>query len=413
MIQIITKDTYMYKDKLTNKEVVISNFNEYQSFDLYDINIVNLASDSLWCSDSSTGEYLNDRSDLSTIKNAINTCNTKVIIFFPQNHYFRYNYSIYSKTYKKISQLKSLKETVGNFISKYVYAPLPNFNYEKGITKFEGIVYKSDFYFDEKEGIILCEKSKKINTMSLTDRIVITTLNIFGTPVNKEIEKKLFSFLNKIGFFEPAESIPKWIENVNFYDDCIYKEEIDKCNEEIEKIKEIINVNKEKLTDNLKYKSILYSSGSFLSKQINKMLIEMFKLDSNFIDIYEEDFNFKYEDVTFIVETKGLNNEVSGQNVSDAYNHLVIYDDNLENKGIIEETKCLFFVANERNKEPHNRCRIKERQITIAKRNKTLIIETIAFYKLFEDYKKGKISIEQISSMFKNNVGLLMYESDD
>lgn len=410
MIQIITKDTYMYKDKFSNKEIVVSSFDEYKSFDLYDINIVNLTSNNLWHCNASNGEYLNDKSDLSTIKNAINTCNTKVIIFFPQNHYFKYDYSVYSKEYRKTAQLKSIKDKVNDFISKYIYEPLPKFNYEKGITKFDGEIYNSDFYFDENEGIILCEKSKKINTMSLTDRIVISTLNIFETPANKEIEKSLFVFLKKIGFLIKNETIPQWIENVSFHDDYIYKENIEKCNDEIAKLNNIINENKKKLNNNLKYKSILYLSGNSLSEQINKMLIQVFGLEDKFVDIYEEDFNFKFCDTTFVVETKGLNNEVSGQNVSDAYNHLVIYDDKLESNGIVEETKCLFFVANERFKEPRERSRIKERQITIAKRNKTLIIETTTFYKIFEDFIKQELSVDDIYKMFKENVGLLEYE---
>ena len=412
MIQIITKNAYMYKDKFTNKEIIISSFNEYKSFDLYDINIINLASNDLWESNSLSGEYLNDKSDLSTIKNSINTCNTKIAIFFPQNHYFRYDYSISSKSFRKTSQLKSIKEKVNDFISKYIYEPLPKFNYEKGITKIDAEIYNSDFYFDEKERIIACEKSKKNNTMRLADRIIITTLNIFETPVNKEIEKRLFVFLNKIGFLEKTETIPQWIENISFHDDYIYKENIDKCNDEIKQLNIVINENKEKLNNNSKYKSILYSSGNPLSEQINKMLIEIFGLDDKFTDVYEEDFNFKFGNITFIVETKGLNNEVSGQNVSDAYNHLVIYDDKLENDSVEEETKCLFFVANERFKKPQERSRIKDRQITIARRNKTLIIETTTFYKLFEDFKKQEITAEDIFNMFSQDTGLLEYKKN-
>ena len=410
MIQIITKNAYMYKGKFTNEEIVISNFSEYKSFDLYDINIINLTSNDLWESNSSKGEYLNDKSDLSTIKNAINTSNTKVLIVFPQNHYFRYDYSIYSKKFNKEQQLKSIKEKVNEFITKYIYEPLPKFDYEKGITKIDGENYSSDFYFNEPEGMILCEKSKKNNTMSLSDRVVITALGIFETPVNKEIEKRLFIFLNKIGFLTKNETIPKWLENITFYDDRIYREKINECIDEINKLNIVIEENREKLNNNLKYKSILYSSGNSLSEQINKMLKEMFELNGEFVDVYEEDFNFKAGGITFIVETKGLNNEVSGQNVSDAYNHLIIYEDNLEKNGIEEESKCLFFVANERFKEPKERNQIKERQITIAKRNKTLIIETTTFYKIFEDFIKEDVSVEEILEMFKQNTGLLKYE---
>jgi len=237
----------------------------------------------------------------------------------------------------------------------------------------------------------------------------MTTLNVLETPVHKEIEKRLFVLLNKIGFLIKNETIPLWIEEISFYDDYIYNENINKCNDEIIKLNNIINENKEKLNNNLSYKSILYSSGNSLSEQINKMLIRIFELDNNFIDVYEEDFNFKLDGLTFIVETKGLNNEVSGKNVSDAYDHLVIYEDNLEKNGIVEETKCLFFVASERFKKPEERCKIKERNIKIAKRNKTLIIETQIFYKIFEDFIKNEISSKEILELFKQNTGLLEY----
>ena len=156
--------------------------------------------------------------------------------------------------------------------------------------------------------------------------------------------------------------------------------------------------------------NILYSSGNTLAEQINKMLIKIFNLKEDFKDIYEEDFNFKADGITYVVETKGLNNEVSGQNVSDAYNHLIIYDDKLEQQGIVEKTKCLFFVASERKRKIEERQKIKERQITIAKRNKTLIIDTPTFYKMFEDFLQGKLSAKDIHTMFKEQDGLISYK---
>lgn len=410
MIQIITKNVDMYKEKFFNNEVEFSNFNDYKSFDLYDINIINLDSSSLWECNSSRGDSLNDKSDLLTIKNAINTSRTKVLLFFPQNHYFRYDYSEYTNKFRTSLQLKSINEKVSRFITEYIYDPLPRFSYEKGVTKLDGEEYSSDFYFVEEEGVILCEKSQKNNTMKLSDRVVITTLSIFETPVNKEIEKRLFVFLNKVGFLIKNESIPSWIENIDFYDDYIYKEEIEKSVIAIKKLNEVIEENQNKINDNLKYKSILYSSGKNLSEQINNMLKQIFDLGDEFKDVYEEDFKFKAGGITFIVETKGLNNEVSGQNVSDAYNHLVIYEDVLDAKGVEEETKCLFFVANERLKEPNKRNKIKERQITIAKRNKTLIVETTTFYKIFENFMKDEITTDEIIELFKQDTGLLEYE---
>lgn len=147
MIQIITKETYEYKSKFKNKEIVISDFKTYKSFDLYDINIIDLSSDSLWYSNSAEGAYLNDRSDIATIKNSINTCESKILLLFPLNCYFYYNFLIYSHKFLKSEQLKSIKGKFKQFLSSYIYEPLPEFDYEKGITKIDGETFESDFLF--------------------------------------------------------------------------------------------------------------------------------------------------------------------------------------------------------------------------------------------------------------------------
>lgn len=410
MIQIITKETYKYKSKFKNKEIVISDFKTYKSFDLYDINIIDLSSDSLWYSNSADGAYLNDKSDLAPIKNSINTSESRILLLFPLNSYFYYYRSTYTDKFLKSEQLKSIKGKFKQFISNYIYEPLPEFDYEKGITKIDGETFESDFYFKEKTGLIYSEKSKKVNTILLKNGLVASTLSIFELSENGDVEKRLFILLNKIGFLLKNEEIPEWVEEIQFYNDNIYIKEIEKCNEKISELTKEIEKNNQYLKINYQYKSILYSSGNTLAEQINKMLIKIFNLTEDFKDIYEEDFNFKVDDITYVVETKGLNNEVSGQNVSDAYNHLIIYDDKLEQQGIIEKTKCLFFVASERKRKIEERQKIKERQITIAKRNKTLIIDTPTFYKMFEDFLQGKLSAKDIHTMFKEQDGLITYK---
>ena len=410
MIQIITKETYEYKSKFKNKETILSDFKTYKTFDLYDINIIDLSSDSLWYSNSAEGAYLNDRSDIATIKNSINTCESKILLLFPLNCYFYYNFLTYSHKFLKSEQLKSIKGKFKQFLSSYIYEPLPEFDYEKGITKIDGETFESDFYFKENTGLIYSEKSKKVNTILLKNGLVASTLNIFELSENEDTEKRLFILLNKIGFLLKNEEIPEWVQEIQFYNDNIYTNKIEKCNEKISELTKEIEKNNQYLKINDQYKSILYSSGNTLAEQINKMLIKIFNLTEDFKDIYEEDFNFKVDDITYVVETKGLNNEVSGQNVSDAYNHLIIYDDKLEQQGIIEKTKCLFFVASERKRKIEERQKIKERQITIAKRNKTLIIDTPTFYKMFEDFLQGKLSAKDIHMMFKDQDGLIMYK---
>ena len=413
MIQIITKSSINYKNYNSNKKIVISAFADYKSFDLYDINIIDLSSNSLWYSKNYNYEELDDKNDLIPISNSIITSNSKILILLPQNSFLHYEYnSVYDK-YRKTVPLKSITTKVIDLLSEYIYIDIPLIQYEKGITKIDDEEFESDFYIDSKIGIIKCERSGKVNTIKVSERIVISTLNLFKNITSENFEKRLQLLLDRISFFKKEEEIPDWISGVSFYYDESYMKAIRDCDDKIEKLKLEIISNKAKLDLNMKYKSILYSTGNALSKQINEMLTEIFELDSEFVDVYEEDFNFKFNNVTFLVETKGLNNEVAGKNVSDAYDHLVLYEDDLEKQGKEEETKCLFIVAPERMKNPSERAKIKERQITIAKRNKTLIIETTTFYNIFEDFIKGKISNNEIFDLFNQNVGLLEYSKKE
>lgn len=132
--------------------------------------------------------------------------------------------------------------------------------------------------------------------------------------------------------------------------------------------------------------------------------------DYQSFDMYEEDYKFISDNTTFIVETKGLNNEVSGQNVTDAFSHLTIYEDKLEKENKEEKTKCLFFVASERKKNIKDRKKINSRQETIAKRNNTLIIDTPTFLNIYEDFLNNKISKEDIIKIFKEQFGVIDYK---
>ena len=165
------------------------------------------------------------------------------------------------------------------------------------------------------------------------------------------------------------------------------------------------------MLENLKYKSILFETGNTLSKQINEMISKVFDYDmTQFKDIYEEDGLVKLDDITFIIETKGLNNEISGHNISDACNHLIIYEDKLDENNITENAKCLFFVAYERNKPLNERTAIKDRIKKIAKANNTLIIDTRVFLNIFEDFLNKKITKEEIKELFIENNGILLYK---
>ncbi len=48
--------------------------------------------------------------------------------------------------------------------------------------------------------------------------------------------------------------------------------------------------------------------------------------DDNFIDEMEEDFRIKKDDITFIIETKGLSRNIKGTDVNKAFDHVLMYE---------------------------------------------------------------------------------------
>lgn len=411
MIQIITDNLDKYKE-FSKNIFAISKIDEFQSFDNFDITIIDITDSSLWYNNSNTVN-INRNSDLKTINNAIQKskkCN--IAILFPQNilfHYSRtYDSNIYRYKYAESQKIKDIKE---NFIS-IINNNLLNMgnikiNYGKTYTKINKIEYEADFSFINIE-----EDNIKMKAENNNDATIINNNGVLITTLKMNLEEEVLNFSHKFfdDCFSKLSEQPDWIKDVDFYTDNECKKEISNLDKKIEELRTKKNKYEKELEENLKYKSILYESGDVLSKQINDILSEIFEYEnSEFIDEYEEDGRIKLDDVTFIIETKGLNNEISGHNISDACNHLIIYEDKLDADNIKENAKCLFFVAYERNKPLNERTAIKDRIEKIAKANNTLIIDTRVFLNIFEDFLNKKIKKEEIKKLFKDNIGLLLY----
>lgn len=412
MIQIITNTFVSVEQKNSVKKLIEYNkFSDYKSFDLFDINIIDLNSDSIWETKTNSYENILNCKELKLFSQSLKTSKAKIIISLPQNKMIQFNYSF--NRYNNSKDLKTIPDIIERIVKKIIPDYLTHVFFERNISTIQNLKYNSDFYFDEESTVasnilLRCDKSRKINTIKLQKNLIITTLNFLSNMNDVNI---IIAFLNQVGFMQQQTTIPDWIKDIQFYNDKELISENDKNKQEIQKINEKIENNNKELETNNQYKSILYLSGTALADQINNMLGKIFDLNpEEFVDKYEEDFNFKKNNITFIVETKGLNNEVVGKNVSDAYDHVIIYEDQLEQEKKEEKVKGLFFVASERNKKPEERAKIKERQITIAKRNNMLIIDTPTFYKMFEDFCQKKLSTEEIFKIFKEQVGLINYE---
>lgn len=408
MIQIIANDIRKYNN-FSNKTFLLSRIDEFQSFDNYDITVIDISDNSLWHSNSGSIQSINQYMDLRTISSAIaKSEKSNIVIVFPQNIDYRYCYNNVNGGYSKRQKIKDMKKIFIDIINtNLTNMNLLNLNFGKSYAKIKNFKIKADFSF-----LNVAEKDVKIKADNGNDIVAIQKDKVVLTTLELNTEDEFMEFLKLIfpHSFDKATSTPDWIDDINFYTDIKCKEEIDKIEQKIKKLEENKKELEKIMLKNSEYKSILYETGDVLSKQINNMLAEIFEYDiSQFKDTYEEDGLIKLEDITFIIETKGLNNEILGRNVSDASNHLIMYEDKLEEEKIIENTKCLFIVAYERNKKVQERVKIKDRLEIIAKANNTLIVDTREFLKIFEDFLNKKIDKEEIKKIFKNAIGVLDY----
>lgn len=412
MIQIITNNKKKY-DNFSNNNFIISEIDDFQSFDNFEITIIDISDSALWYNKRDTKD-IDGSSDFKSINNAISgSKKSNIIILFPQNIYFHYAHSYNSSTrqyrYTESKKIKDMKEDFVSIITKYLINMGDiRINYGRTYTKINKVRYEADFSF-----VNMVESNVRMRAENNNDVTVIDKNGVLITTLKMSSEEEVMNFLQKYfnDCFNKYAEQPEWLSDINFFTDSECKKEILNIDKKIEELKLDRVQYEETLENNLKYKAILYESGNVLSSQINNMLSEIFEYDnSEFEDIYEEDGRIKLEDITFIIETKGLNNEISGHNVSDACNHLIVYEDKLEQDNIIENVKCLFIVAYERNKKPNDRVNIKDRIEKIAKANNTLIIDTRVFLDIFEDFLDEKIDKDEIKEIFKNNNGILRYK---
>jgi len=127
---------------------------------------------------------------------------------------------------------------------------------------------------------------------------------------------------------------------------------------------------------------------------------------TGFIDENKEDFLIEINGLVFIGEIKGTNDNVKSKHISQLDTH---YQSFLEERTDIEEsnTKALLIINHQKNKNPDERVSINEKQVTLAKRNKSYIIETTTLLKIFEKHLLGRLNKEKIIKLLFSGEGLL------
>lgn len=384
-------------------------FRSPESFDDYDINVIDLSQQSVWYNRGYNLDKLNIDNDLASIIEMIKVSSSKILILLPQNISLKFNfgkplYSQQSEYYQNSIELKNCISLLNSIINKLLGSSIKDslILYNKTKTKIQDQLIESDFVFSEDflgEIITTSNNQKSITTIGQQETY-FTTLDL-----SKNNYVALFPYLQEIHWLGNDEEFPEWIDEIDFLDDLELKnnqnELIQKKNEISKEIDEI----NEKICHNLYYKSILYTSGDQLVAVVNQMLDEMLGYNyKEFVDLKEEDFRIEKEDVVFIGEIKGITSNVKRSNISQTATHRDFY---LEING--NENKKAYAIAiinNQRFKPLKEREPVHQDIVKLAKMNDVLIITSDIFLKVYEKFRNKQLNSDDIKTMFCNK-GLL------
>lgn len=396
-IQIIT---YSGKEVKYKGNVVKQNsLHDIQSLDEFDINVIDLSANTLWECDVDSRETINSISDFISISEMItNRSKSKVVILYPQNCNF--TYIKYSSQYSE--ELKNMLNSLSKKILAKLFQPLSNIElvYENTRTALQAEEFLASFYFKNEDEALLTSVSSNKPTAIMVKNVVLSTLCVDNI-------EKLIILLNELGLLEEKQEVPEWFSEISMFDDTDQKEIIQESTEKIELEQKKINQAQVILDKNNRLKSVLYTTGNELVELVFEIFEEILECDlSGFVDLKKEDLLIETEEVIFIGEIKGVNSNVKSTNISQVDTH---YHDYLETHSEVEENKlkALLIINHQKNKAIKEREPVMEQQINLAKRNSSLIVETLTLLKVLELYRNNKVTKEKIISVFKKREGLL------
>lgn len=380
-----------------------------RSLDEFDFNIISLNDKELWRNDGDSIYSVNSSNDLHSIWDMVKNCSKCTIIYsLPQNYTFLY--LKYSTGYKKSLPIKDFLENAwARIMNTAVYPHITSkiLSFEITRTFVGNKEYAADFYFDpgfseQRKVLTKSRLSDKPTTILLNGRAVITTLNITSD------KDELINFIQQLFSSREKSPIPDWALEIQFSDDAEQHTIISDREETISKAQADIEAAKQKLAENEKYKSILYTNGDELVRVVFSILEKLLDCDlSHFVDEKKEDFLIQKESCTFIGEIKGVTSNVRSEHVSQVDVHYQGYMDKLQGENRTENVSQLLIINPFRTKALSEREPVHEQQIALAQRNGCLIIETSTLLRVYEKFLKGDISSAQCVNTFSSNTGLL------
>ena len=385
------KIQYIRYDEISRYSDITSvTVDEIINFDNFDYNIIDLRNDSIFL------EYMKYfktfEIKMRVLKKSLNSNHSNVFILLPNHKIAEYDIRISS------------------VIQYLLDIPMCQVEYERNYTTLENVKLENSYYFKLSSSNSELLQANRYDDTNQNKITILKKENILISSINLTIPN--IAPILPILFKENLSSIevPDWAKNIEAFDDIELKKKNDNLEKELKKITTQLKEINDKLIENNKYKSILYTNGNILQETVKEMLNDIFK-DSlkNFKDIKKEDFLIELDnDITFIGEVKGVNTNVKNPHIHQIVGRQLDYEEINPNK----ETHPILVINYLRDRDIANRDNISAEQIKYAKRNYCLIISTINFLKLYEKYKKQELTKEDIIKIFKNenNIGEFKFD---
>lgn len=392
-IQIISDENRYFN--LDFENLAFSTINRFSALEAFDYTLIDLNYNKLWDYNKEQSKFEEDI-NIKTLTDSIKE-NDKIIIILPSNKEYKINDTLSSET----KQIKNDTTIITKFLNDYFGIEEITLAYGVNETIINDEEIGSDFYFQDISNFKILTKNiiSKPTTIQRRNYVLTTIQLSYGEDIK--------NFINQI-FSPSVESIPDWFDEIEMFDDKEQKLQIKENEDKIKSLEEDITTAENKLKENNYYKSILYKQGKPLVKVVFKMLEEMLNCDlSKFKDVYKEDFLLEFDDVTFIGEIKGVNSNVKNRHLSQLDDHVSDREDYLKENNLEENIKPLLIENTFIEIKPSEREEVDDATIEKAKEKyQSLIITSIPFLELYQSFKNGEITTEEIKNRFKDEIGL-------
>lgn len=397
-IQVITYNGN--SEKFDGPGVTESPISNIKQFDDFNVNVIDLNQASFWeCRFDSNVNTVKD-ADFASVKRQIESSRlSSSIVMLPKDYLFKYKWSNLDSRYQNGIRLKNHLTVFSQKILSRIFdiGESAILVYGETSTDIGEYVLNNEFMFANIQ-----DPTDKFSEIKSTgDKVILTTC----LPENYN---HLIAFIKYCGLMpEEKGDEPEWFKEVQMFDDQLQLDKIGELEVQKREINEDIEKANEVLEENKRFKSILYSQGDYLVEVLLEILEEMLGCDlSQFVDNRKEDFRFEIDGTTFIGEVKGVAENVKKKNVNQLDDHCEEY---LEQNSSLNKVdiKGLLIMNHQRNKPLEEREPVNEEIEKHAERDGYLIIETITFLRVFEKYRNGEKTREEIIDILKNETGLL------